>query len=148
MSSLLNLNTLLYYVKMPVLIGGTMRDLLAASLVMCLILALLALFINKYTAFWYKVMVNDRFETINSIMTTEEVPAEWRIRIIDSLARKNQSSSFWRIIAALLMKWYIFRLGRLIKSIKASSLIKDQDKLEYIDAFKEIQSAWSSSLDL
>jgi hypothetical protein len=132
---------------MPVLIGGTMRDLLVASLIMCLILVLLALSLNKYTAFWYKVMVNDRFDMINTIMTTEEVPAKWRIKILDSLVRKNKGSSFWRIIAALLMKWYIFRLGRLIKSIKASSLIKDQDKLEYIDAFKEIQSAWSSSLD-
>lgn len=122
--------------------------ILVLTLIMVIVLAILALTLNKYAAFWYKVMVADQFALINSIMTTEEVPMKWRIKVIESLVRKNKPSFFWRKIDRLLVKWYIFRLDRLVNSIKTSSLIKDPDKLEYIEAFKDIRAAWNSSSDL
>ncbi len=125
-----------------------MEGLLAATVVMVIVLILLALTLNKYAAFWYKMMVADPFETINFIMTTEEVPARWRIRFIETLVRRNRSSAFERAVRWLLVKWYVYRLDRLMYSIKINSLIKSQDKLEYKEAFQEIRAAWKDSPDL
>ena len=125
-----------------------MEGILAATLIMVIVLALLALTLNKYAEFWFKVLVVDPFETINSIMTTEEVPPQWRIRFVESWVNQNKPSSFWRAMRWLLVKWYLFRLDRLVYTIKISSKIRIADKAEYFEAFKEIRSDWSSSPEL
>jgi hypothetical protein len=125
-----------------------MEGILAATLIMVIVLALLALSLKKYADFWFKVLVVDPFEMINSIMTTEEVPSQWRIRFIESLVNQNRTSSFWRAMRWLLVKWYLFRLDGLVHTIKISSKIRKADKAEYFEAFKEIRSDWSSSPEL
>ena len=123
-----------------------MEGILGMILVLVIVIALLALTMSRYAAFWYRVMVADPFETINAIMDSEEVPTRWRIRFLEALAADR--SSFWgRAGRALLARWYLFRLDRLIVSIRHSSLIKKADKLDYLAAFKEIRAAWSSSPD-
>ncbi len=125
-----------------------MEGILAATLIMMIVLALLALTLNKYAEFWFKVLVVDPFETINLIMTTEEVPPQWRIRFIESWVNQNKASSFWRAMRWLLVKWYLFRLDHLVYTIKISSKIRTADKAEFFEAFKEIRSDWSSSPEL
>ena len=125
-----------------------MEGIVAAALVMIIILALLALTLKTYANFWYRVMVADPFAIINSIMTSEEVPANWRVRPLEALAKRYRDSAFGRVLYRLLLNWYLSRLDRLVQTIKISSLIEKADKLEYIEAFKEIRADWSSSTDL
>ena len=120
-----------------------MDSLLVASLIMIVILALIALFTKHYAAFCYKLMVSDKLEIINSIMTTEEVPLKWRLKILENIVQKHPVLIFSNLITAFLKQWYILRLNRMLIYIKRSSLIKGQDKQEYISAFKEIEIDWA-----
>ncbi len=125
-----------------------MEGILAAAGVMVIILALLALTLKNYAAFWYKIMVAGPFAIINELMTTEEVPAGWRIRWLEALANRNRASWWGRSLYRLLVGWYLFRLGRLAHTVRISSLISKDDKADYMSAFQEIRSVWSSSSDL
>lgn len=123
-----------------------MAGILGLTLVMMIVIAILALTMNQYAAFWYKTLVADPFETINLIMDSEEVPAKWRVRFLE--ARAQDRSSFWgRASRGLLARWYLFRLDQVVVSIRHSSLIKPADKKDYLAAFAEIRAAWKSSPD-
>lgn len=116
---------------------------------MIVILALLALFTKHYAAFCYKLLVKDKLEMINSIITTEEVPLKWRLKILENIVQKHPVLLLSNLITTFLKQWYILRLNRLLIYIKRSSLIKGQDKQEYISAFKEIEMDWASgSIDI
>jgi hypothetical protein len=125
-----------------------MDVLLALTLIMVIFLAILALTMSKYANFWYKTFVAGPFDLINSIVSTEEVPDSWRIKPIETLANKNKTSALGRTLNWLLVKWYVFRLDRLVHTLRLSSLINKEDKLEYIEIFKEIRSRWCSGSDL
>jgi hypothetical protein len=127
----------------------TMDSLLIASLIFIILLALLALFTKLYAAFWYKILVSDKLEVVNILMTTEDVPPKWRLKIIEKIARRNKASSFCKFISAVLKRWYILRLKRMLFYIRRSSLIKGQDKKDYISAFQEMQKDWAGgSIDI
>ena len=124
-----------------------MAGILGLTLVMMIVIAILALTMNQYAAFWYKTLVADPFETINMIMDSEEVPGRWRIRFLEALAQDQ--SSFWgRASRGLLAKWYLFRLDQVVVSIRHSSLIKPADKKDYLAAFADIRADWKSSPDV
>jgi len=102
--------------------------------VMLVFLGLLVLFTKMYAEFWYKVFVKSKFEIINLLMTSGEVPLSWRLKYLEKSG-----------ISALVKKWYIFRLCRMIMYIKRSSLINDQDKQEYVKSFKKILMDWKNN---
>jgi hypothetical protein len=122
-----------------------MDGILVAVLIMIVVLAVLALTLNKYAEFWFKVLVTNPFDVINTVMTTSEVPPGWRIRFIEALVKKNPASAFWRAMGRLLVNWYLYRLDRLVHTIKISSKIRSADKADYYEAFKEIRSDWRSA---
>lgn len=118
-----------------------MGGIIIACLVMFGCIALLALFTKAYAAFCYKVLVSDKLEIINSLMDTSEVPRKWRLRALERASAKNPAKGA-ALLAALLKRWYIFRLKRMMSYIKRSSLINKQDKQDFLLALREIQAEW------
>lgn len=121
-----------------------MTALLLASVAMCIVLALLAWGSYKYAAFWHKVLVNDHFAAVNEIVMTEDVPAAWRLKVVERLIGRNPGAPFWRKVNALLYRWYIYRLDRLVREVRISSVIRKQDKLEFIQSLGDIRAEWLS----
>jgi hypothetical protein len=119
-------------------------SLLVIGLVMAAVLAVFAWFLHGYAAFWHKILVNDRFAAVNEIVMSEDVPAGWRLKGVEQLVRRNPHAPFWRKVHAWLYRWYVFRLDRLIREIKISSIIKKDDKLEFIEILGDIRAEWLS----
>ena len=118
-----------------------MLDLLAVTLAMVGFIVVLSFFMNHYAAFWYKTLVADQMAVINSIMLTEEVPASWRVPLLDPAARRG-ASPFWNKLRLWLDAWYIHRLDRLMKAIVSSSYLSEDEKIEFIEALTQIRAAW------
>jgi hypothetical protein len=117
--------------------------LLITSLVLVVFLVILSIFLNKYAEFWYRLLVTNRLALINSIILTEEVPAVWRVPLLDGAASRG-TSLFWRKVRWLLYAWYLYRLDRLCSLIRNSSFIKKDDKHEFLEALAQIRSDWAS----
>ena len=121
-----------------------MGSLLIAGLIMCVALGIFAWFSYKYASFWHKTLVNDRFAAVNEIVLTEDVPAAWRLKPVERLVARNPRAPFWRKVRVLLYRWYVFRLDRLVREIRISSVIRKDDKLEFIETLGEIRAEWIS----
>lgn len=119
-----------------------MGSILFMVLVMIGVIIFLAWFTNIYTAFSYKKLVSDKFATINLLLASSEVPISWRIKWLESFLQKNQHSVLWQKFGVLLHRWYIFKLKNMITYISRNPIIKSNDKEEYIEVLKEVQSAW------
>ncbi len=118
-----------------------MGGVLIACLIMFVFIGLFALFTRAYAAFCYKVLVSDKLEVINHLMDTSEVPRRWRLGLLEQASRKRPSR-FADLISAFLRRWYVFRLRSIMRYVKRSSLVKSQDKSDFLLALDEIQAEW------
>jgi hypothetical protein len=120
-----------------------MDILLVLGLIFCGILALLALFTRHYTAFWYKIFVTDKLETVNMLLDTEDVPLHWRIKPLEWLIRRDRAHKAHRFLNNMLVKWYLHRLKNVSRYVRRCSVIKAEDKPDFVSALAEIGEDWA-----
>lgn len=123
-----------------------MVSLVVLGLAMAAALALFAWFSFRYAAFWHNRLVNNNFAAVNEVVMTGDVPARWRLQPLERLVRRYPGAPFWRKVHALLYRWYIFRLDRLIHTIRTSSVIRKADKAEFIEMLGEAREEWLDRL--
>jgi len=121
-------------------------SLVVLGLAMAAALALLAWFSLRYASFWHSRLVNDNFAAVNEIVMTGDVPARWRLRLLERLVRRYPDAPFWRRVHTLLYRWYIYRLDRLTRTIRTSSVIRKADKTEFVEMLGEAREEWLSRL--
>ena len=123
-----------------------MVSLVVLGLAMAAALALLAWFSLRYASFWHSRLVNDNFAAVNEIVMTGDVPARWRLRPVERLVRRYPGAPFWCWVHTQLYRWYIYRLDRLIHTIRTSSVIRKADKAEFVEMLGEAGAEWLDRL--
>ena len=125
-----------------------MDVLLISGLILVAGLMFLGWFTKRYADFWFKKLVSDKAELVNQVLTSEEVPQKWRIRLLE-LAAKNDALGFLSSsLTGMLKRWYLFRLERLIHSLGTVSFINKDLRAEYLAALLEIHDEWQERQDL
>lgn len=112
------------------------------GLIVAVVLGFYAWFLYRYTAFWHNRLVNDSFAAVNEIVMTGDVPTRWRLQAVERLIKRNPHAPFWRRVHTLLYRWYIFRLDRLTREIRISSVIRKADKAEFVETLDEARAEW------
>ena len=125
-----------------------MDVLLVSGLILVVGLGLLALFTKRYADFWFKFLVSDKAELVNEVLASEELPAKWRLTLLERAAKQDSIGFLSHHLEPLLKRWYLFRLDRLIRSLQQTSYINKNFKAEYVAALQEIRDEWQNAQDL
>jgi len=118
--------------------------LLISGLILAAGLVFLGWFTKRYADFWFKILVSDKAELVNEILGSEELPAAWRLSLVERATKQGRLSS----LGLFLKRWYLYRLERLIRSVQHSSYINKDLKAEYLEALQEIRDEWQGRQDL
>lgn len=119
-----------------------MGNVLVAVLFFIAAILFLAWFVKIYTAYCYKKLVTDRYELVNSLMETGEVPYKWRIRWLERIALMGGRNRMAEAVGCLLIRWYIKRLKGVISFVLGSNVFSDTDKLTYKDILESVRLNW------
>jgi len=122
--------------------------LLVSGLMLVVGLGLVAVFSKRYADFWFKFLVSDKAELVNEVLASEEIPAQWRLTLLERAARRSDQDAQSGTLGSLLKRWYLYRLGRLIRSFQHTSYINKNLKAEYLAALQEIRDEWQDRQDL
>ncbi|MCJ7703210.1 MAG: hypothetical protein MUO62_16635 [Anaerolineales bacterium] len=85
---------------------------------------------------------------MNEVLASEELPAKWRLPLLERASKRGAQSSLPHFLEPLLKRWYLYRLDRLIRSLQQSSYINKNLKAEYLASLKEIRTEWQARQDL
>ena len=121
-----------------------MEILLISGLILAAGLVFLGWFTKRYADFWFKILVSDKAELVNEILASEELPAKWRLSLVERAAKHDRLSG----LGLLLKRWYLYRLDRMMRSVQHSSYINKDLKAEYLEALQEIRDEWQERQDL
>ncbi len=105
------------------LVGAALNVLLFSGLILVVSLGLLALFTKRYADFWFKFLVSDKAALVDEVLSSEELPAKWRLPLLERAAKRGAPGSFSHRLEPLLKRWYLYRLDRLIRSFQTTSFI-------------------------
>ena len=125
-----------------------MNLLLVSGLMLVVCLGLLALFTKRYADFWFKFLVSDEAELVNEVLASEELPAKWRLPLLERAAKQDSIGFLSHNLEPLLKRWYLYRLDRLIGSFQRTSYINKNLKAEYLAGLQEIRDEWQERQDL
>ena len=125
-----------------------MNILLVSGLMLVVGLGLVAVFSKRYADFWFKFLVSDKGELVNEVLSSEEIPAKWRLPLLERAAKQDSIGFLSHNLELLLKRWYLFRLDRLIRSFQQTSYINKNLKAEYLAALQEIRDEWQDRQDL
>ena len=136
--------------KIPphILLSVTLSALLLSSLILLIGLGLLAWFTKRYSDFWFRTLVGNKIDLVNEVLTSEELPRKWHLTLLERFVSRNNASSIARHLRALLKRWYLFRLDRLIQSLRHASFIDRSENAEFLTGLQEIRNEWLTRQDL
>jgi hypothetical protein len=118
--------------------------LLISGIILVAGLLFLGWFTKRYSDFWFKILVSNEAELVNEILGSEELPAKWRLSLVEKAAKHDHLSG----LGLFLKRWYLYKLDRLIRSVQHSSYINKDLKAEYLEALQEIRAEWQERRDL
>jgi hypothetical protein len=111
---------------------------------MLIFIPFLAWFTQKYSDFCYKILVSDKLETAEKIINTGEVPREWRFLALAKTAASS-TGDLGKLIARALKKRYTWKLRRLIRYVRGSSVLSGDSKTSCLEELHEVLEAWEKA---
>ena len=121
-----------------------MKALLVSIVILLIGLVLLAWFTRRYADFWFKNLVGNKVDLVNEVLGSEDLPRKWHLTLLERVVARNETSWFSRHLRALLKRWYLFRLDRLIASLQHATFIDKNHKAEYLASLHEIRNEWQT----
>jgi vacuolar-type H+-ATPase subunit I/STV1 len=121
-----------------------MKILFLLSLAMVIMLGGLAILMNFYTQFCFKLMVQNKYEVINEIICKETIPSKWRKKLLENMASKLEKSNNLTIISGWLKCYYLYKLDGIINFVKHNPVFKRNDREECVDTLVDIKEYWKS----
>jgi hypothetical protein len=110
-------------------------------LIMLAGLMAIALFVRWYTAFCYKMIVNDQSAVLDEILLTGEVPAHWRKPRLEKLALRLNGRA-GRFMQRLLMRGYARRMKGMISFARGNRRISPEEAANIARELRETADDW------
>lgn len=122
-----------------------MKIIILLCLFMIIMLGALAFSISAYTQFCLKIMVQNKYEVINEIITKEKIPSKWRKKLLEEIALRHEKSNHISILSEGLKQFYLYKLNRIISYVEHNPVFKKNDKEMCMNSLTDIKECWKSS---
>lgn len=122
-------------------------QVLLLILIMLAGLMAIALFVRWYTALCYRLIVNHNSEVLDEILLTGEVPAHWRKRRLERLARAAKGP-IRLFLQRRLMRAYARRMKGMISFVRGNRKILPEEAEQIARELRETAEDWLKCADL